>query len=394
MAAAGRGCAVNASRRLRVLVVSLGRRGGINDYGWHMAKALSSRCDVATVTSADADNRERWSTLGTPFLEVPTFSDVKSLLLSFLRFDRFARIRRFAREFAPDVIYYPGGHAWKPMLDLVLPRSAKVVLTVHDPELHPGEDTIAHRILDASNRLRVDGYVLLNSFQKDGFVRRVGLPAEKVAVLPHGVFDDLVDARRPLDEIPGLEAVSGLGADYALFVGRIQRYKGIDILLEAYASLSADTALPLVIAGEGEFSAEESALLSGLSARQVVVVNRWLSDTELASLVASARFVVLPYTTATQSGVIPLASSFGIPSIASDAGGIAEQVVDGESGLLFPSGDALTLAAVLERAFAMDDASYALVAEGARRYAATHWSWDAIAEGLVAFLDGAMDARS
>ena len=91
--------------------------------------------------------------------------------------------------------------------------------------------------------------------------------------------------------------------------------------------------MPLVIAGSGEFSPAEKELLDSIARRSDVhVVNRWLSDAEISSLVAAARFVVLPYNSATQSGVIPLASAFGTPAIASDTGGLAEQVVDGETG--------------------------------------------------------------
>ena len=376
-----------ADRRLRVLVVSLGRRGGINDYGWLMSRALALTCDVAAITSTGADNRERWATLSGLHLEVPTFSSVLGLLASFLASPRFARIVRFARSFAPDVIYYPGGHAYKPLLDLLLPRSARVVLTVHDPELHAGEDSLLHRLLDASNRLRVDGYVLLNEAQRGEFVARLKLDPTRVAVLPHGAFDHLGAARAPLAEVKGLEQAAPLAGNYALFVGRIERYKGLELLLRAYRDIEREVQFPLVIAGSGEFSSQEMELLDGLKGRPIVVLNRWLSDTEVASLVSAARFVVLPYTSATQSGVIPLASALGVPSIATDTGGLAEQVMHGETGFLFAAGDRKALAAQLEQAFAMDDAVYARMCKSATSFAEENWSWDVLAGRLISFFD-------
>jgi len=374
-----------ADKRLRVLVVSLGRRGGINDYGWLMTQALSARCAVAAVTSNGAENRERWATLGAPHLEVPTFSTLAGMLASFFAVPRFVRIMRFAREFAPDVVYYPGGHAYKPVLDLLLPRRARIILTVHDPELHAGEDSILHRALAASNRLRVHGYVLLNEAQRAGFIARHRLDPARVDIIPHGAFDHLSAASRPLGAVDGLEAVVPFTGTYALFAGRIERYKGVEILLTAYQSLPAREAFPLVIAGSGEFSQRETELLRALEDRPVVVLNRWLSDVEVASLVAAARFVVLPYTSATQSGVIPLASAFGTPAIASDAGGIAEQVLPGETGLSFPTGDSDALALALEQAFHMDDDAYARMREACRAYAEENWSWDVLAERVMAF---------
>lgn len=381
------------SRRLHVLVVSLGRRGGVTQYGWLMAKGLTLHCEVAVVSSSDAENRERWRELDIPHLEVDTFSTVPQMLVSFLAVRRFLHIRRFARDFAPDVVYYPGGHAWKPMLDLILPRTAATVLTVHDPELHEGEDSIAHRLLDESNRLHNDGYVLLNESQREAFVTRHELNPARVAMIPLGVFDDLLHAARPLLEVDSARKLAPYSGRYALFVGRIRRYKGIDTLLEAYDAMGKTRPdIPLVIAGWGEFSDEERGLLRATGGRPVFVVNKWLSELEIASLVAAARFVVLPYASATQSGVIPLATAFGIPAIASDTGGIAEQVMDGETGLLFPGGDSAALAETIVRAFSMDDDAWNRMAARCRRRAEAEWSWDGLARRLSEFFASVVEA--
>jgi len=373
--------------RPRVLVVSLGRRGGVTKYGQLMAQALRASCDVAAITSSGAANRDMWPPLGIPHLEVDTFSSVATMLLSFLAIPRFARMRRFAAAFGPDVIYYPGGHAWKPVLDWLFTRSAPTVLTVHDPELHSGENSIAHRLLDSANRLHVDGYVLLNQAQVPAFLDRNRIEPTATRVIPHGIFDDSVEARRPLDEVEGLTDLSRLTRRYVLFVGRVQHYKGVGTLLEAYRAIPEDYRPPLVIAGSGEFSAEERSMLDSFAPGQVRVENRWLSEVEISSLVGAARFVVLPYLSATQSGVIPLASAFGTPAIASDTGGLAEQVRAGETGLLFPPGDSQALARTIERAFALDDAEYEAMSSACRTLATTEWAWSVLAKRLVDFFD-------
>jgi len=376
---------VPGTRRMRVLVVSLGRRGGVTEYGYLMSKALRECCDVAAISSAAAENRERWPELGIPHLEVATFNGVFTMLLSSLAFWRFSSMRTFAREFRPDVIYYPGGHAWKPILGFILPRSAITVLTVHDPELHRGEDTLSFRLLAAVNRLRVYGYVLLNQSQRQAFIDEHNLPPTSVTVIPHGAFDGFVDAVVPLTTFADLSHIERFRGRFALFVGRIQRYKGIDTLLTAYLAIPAHLRMPLVIAGSGEFSPAERELLRQAESDDVIVVNRWLTDPEAASLVDAARFVILPYTSATQSGVIPLASVFGTPAIASDTGGIAEQVVNGETGMLFPAGDVSALARTLERAFALSELEYLAMSERAREYATANWSWSVLAQQLLDF---------
>jgi glycosyltransferase involved in cell wall biosynthesis len=379
---------VSAPRRLRILVVTLGRRGGVTEYGWLMARALTRHADVAAISSAFADNREKWAALDGPRLAVKTFSSPLGVLLSFLALPRFLRIGRFARRFRPDVVYYPGGHAWKPLLDVLLPRSALTVHTVHDPKLHPGEDSIGFRLLSWANRRRAAGYVLLSEPQRAEFVARRGLDPAQVTVIPHGVFDDYPSAPRDLRDLG-----SSLGIDlpalgpYLLFVGRIRWYKGIDTLLKAYAMLAPEEAGPLVIAGSGELSEGEQAELTALGGRPVHFVNQWLSDADMAALVSSARFVVLPYRSATQSGVVPLASAFGIPAIASATGGLVDQVVDGETGMLFPPGDADALRGLLVRAYAMGEADYGRMSRACRELASREWGWDGLALRLVRFCE-------
>jgi alpha-maltose-1-phosphate synthase len=376
------------ARRLRILVVSLGRRGGVPEYGWLMTKALSRHADVGVIYSAFAENRDKWEALDCPQLAVRTISGLTSLALSFFAFGRFAAIRRFAREFRPDVVYYPGGHVWKPLLDLLLPRSAVTVVTVHDPHLHAGEDSLLWRLLDWSNRLRASGFVLLNQSQHADFVARFGLDPSRVAVIPHGLFDDYL----PSSGIgPDVTAIAGVNETdvgrYLLFAGRIRRYKGLDTLLTAYAALATRDAGTLVIAGSGELTEAENGQLRDLRGRPVHLVNRWLSDPEIAALVSAARFVILPYRSATQSGVVPMASALGIPAIASATGGLVEQVVDGSTGLLFPPEDAAALQALLARAYAMGDAEYGRMSTQCREHALANWAWDGLSSQLARFCE-------
>lgn len=375
-----------APPRLRVLVVNLGRRGGVTEYGWLMTRGLTRHAQVAAIYSAFAENREKYASLESPSLAVETFSSGLGLLLSFLAINRFVRIVRFARRFRPDVVYYPGGHAWKPLLDLLLPRRARTVHTVHDPNLHPGEDTLASRLLSWANRRRADGYVLLSQPQRTEFMARHGLEPARVAVIPHGVFDDYRPSSGGLAEVATRLGLPALDEEpYILFVGRLRWYKGIDTLLEAYAQLPPASAGRLVIAGSGDLGPGEQARLASLGDRPVSFANIWLSDADMAGLVEGARFVVLPYRSATQSGVIPLASAFGVPAIASATGGLVEQVVDGETGWLFPPGEARALRDLLARAYAISDADWTRMSRRARAHAATAWSWDVLSRRLLDF---------
>lgn len=373
---------MSAERRMRVLIVTLGRRGGVTEYGWLMGRALARDCDVAVICSEYAENRQKWETLEVPLLSVKTFSSLTTVIGSYFNAPRFARMRSFARSFDPDIVYYPGGHAWKPVLDILLPRRARIILTVHDPELHSGEDSVLHRVHNAINRFRVDGYVILNESAKERFVRRNALAPEQVIVLPHGVFDDYADEDVPVEAPAEASAVNDR---YLLFVGRLLPYKGLAVLLRAYAQHDGHLP-PLVVAGSGQPTDEERYWIGEVASKhQLVLINRWLSDSEMAALVQRARFVVLPYTSATQSGVIPLASAFGVPAIASDTDGLAEQVVEGETGWLFPPGDSEALGRIIDRLAAMSDADYEAMSARVRNHAESNWSWRTLAGRLIEF---------
>ena len=242
------------------------------------------------------------------------------------------------------------------------------------------------RVLDKANRRHVAGYVLLNRSQAADFARRLGLDPTRLTVIPHGVLDDYLPASGAPPDIGALTGVAGSYVGrYVLFIGRIRPYKGLDTLLTAYAMLEDDQAGPLVIAGSGDLSTAETERLVALQDRPVHFVNTWLSDAEIAALVSGARFVVLPYLRASQTGVIPLASAFGIPAIASATDGLVEQVLDGVTGFLFPPGDASALCGLLAKALSMSDEAYGQMSSRCAEHARDNWGWAPLSSRLIRF---------
>lgn len=119
-----------------------------------------------------------------------------------------------------------------------------------------------------------------------------------------------------------------------LFFGRIDKYKGIDILLRAYQKIEEKykDKVTLTIVGNGDLSGY-SKLLKEVD--HISIVNRWIKDEEVESVFTGKNIVtVCPYRDATQSGVILVSYDYGVPVIAADTGGLEEQVIDGETGFL------------------------------------------------------------
>lgn len=140
-----------------------------------------------------------------------------------------------------------------------------------------------------------------------------------------------------------------------LTVGRLVERKGVVHLVEALAALSRDVDARLVVIGDGPEAPHIRARAEALGVSERVDLRGRVPDGVLRAAYASADVFVLPAIVDARGdteglGVVLLeAMNFGVPVIASAAGGIVDIVVDGETGLLVPPADAGKLAAALER---------------------------------------------
>lgn len=117
--------------------------------------------------------------------------------------------------------------------------------------------------------------------------------------------------------------------DYILYLGFIHPYKGISVLETSFSSLKNEE-IKLVIAGKGN----DPALNKLKDNNSVLVINRWISNSEMVSLIKNCKVVVCPYLSASQSGIPQLAFNFGKPIIATRVGGFPFFIKDKNTGLL------------------------------------------------------------
>ena len=122
---------------------------------------------------------------------------------------------------------------------------------------------------------------------------------------------------------------------YILFFGRIEEYKGISLLYRAFTeSPNLFKHYSLVIAGKGNLPFHRIS-----NEEYVIILNRYIKDTEIANMYKNAACVVYPYISATQSGVLSLAYYFKTPLLASDVPFFKDNIQQANSGLLFKRGD-------------------------------------------------------
>jgi glycosyltransferase involved in cell wall biosynthesis len=138
------------------------------------------------------------------------------------------------------------------------------------------------------------------------------------------------------------EACSALGLNpherYALFFGLIRDYKGLDTLLEAWAQFRR-SGHKLLIAGEFYASRDKYLnLIEQLGLQDDIILHdHFIPDSDVAHYFSVADCVVLPYKTATQSGVTQIAYNFRTPIIVTNVGGLKEIVPDGVVGYVVDS---------------------------------------------------------
>jgi glycosyltransferase involved in cell wall biosynthesis len=131
-----------------------------------------------------------------------------------------------------------------------------------------------------------------------------------------------------------------------LFVGRIRKYKGLDLLAKAWPMVSNQKKI-LTIAGKGAGSSKIQQVGAN-------VVDKWLSNSEIEDLVRGSKLVVLPYIEASQSGVIAIAHSLSTPVVVTPVGGLIDQISIGKNGLIARDTSPESLAEAIDQALLID----------------------------------------
>ncbi len=269
---------------------------------------------------------------------------------------------------AADVVHYQWLTA--PALDArLLPRGPALVMTAHgflrQAEGGPAGDEALRRM---------DAVVALSEYGAERLRSSGTVAPDRLHVIPHGAFDYLTKLpdERPLP--PELEGVEG---SVILCFGLIRPYKGVDVLLRAFAELDGPE---LWIVGR-PLGADVSELerLAAAAPGRVRFVTRYVEDAEVPAIMRRADIVVLPYRDAEQSGVLYTALPFGKPIVASAVGGFPEVIQGHGAGRLVPPGDPDALAACLRELLAQPAERERL---GAAALAAAEgpYSWDSVAK--------------
>ena len=158
-------------------------------------------------------------------------------------------------------------------------------------------------------------------------------PDADFTVIQHPLYShfgekkDRKEAESALGLLPGKKNI--------LFFGLIRRYKGLDILLRAFEKLPDD--YQLIVAGEpyGSFEPYQKIIDEmGNAGERIHTVLKYIKDSEVKDYFSVADLAVLPYRSATQSGISSVSYHFEVPMIVTDVGGLKETIGDRGTGLV------------------------------------------------------------
>jgi glycosyltransferase involved in cell wall biosynthesis len=312
-------------------------RGGIAHYNALLAKALGTRHRVNTITF----KRQYPSLLfpGTTQQETgddPSAVPAPTLVDSINPLNWFAVGRRLKRD-RPDLIIFK---YWLPFFGPCFGTIARVARmnghtktlficdNVLPHERRPGDRAFTRYAFGAAD------YFLVQSAAVERDLRTLH-PGAAYRFAPHPVYNNFGSS------LPRDAARASLGITeerVLLFFGYIRRYKGLHVLLDALHALPP--AFPVRLLVVGEFYDEESSYRDqverlGLTSR-VTIVSDYVPNADVRTYFSAADAVVLPYLSATQSGIAQIAYNFDKPIIATNVGGLAEIISDGATGFIVP----------------------------------------------------------
>jgi glycosyltransferase involved in cell wall biosynthesis len=265
----------------------------------------------------------------------------------------------------------------------------KIALTAHNVNAgkRDSNDSLLNR-MTLRIQYRLADHIFVHTEQmKDELLQDFRVRKETVTVIPFGINN-----AAPCTDLTVTDAKQRLGLKHGdraiLFFGNIGPYKGLDHLVAAFHRISAQNEeYRLIIAGKHRSGAEkyvnEICEATNRDVKQGRIIRRieHVPDDQTELYFKAADVLILPYTFVSQSGVLFLGYSFGLPVVATDVGSLRDDIVEGETGFLCQPSDPADLARTIEAYFESDlFKNLSGRRQQIREYARKRHSWEVVGE--------------
>ncbi len=316
-------------------------RGGLATYNERLARAFRGAGDEVRLVTFSLQYPDFLFPGQTQFSTEPGPADLAiEVSLNSVNPLSWWRVGRKLRAERPDLVVF---RFWLPFMGPALGTVARLVRgngytrvvaitdNVIPHEKRPGDGPLTRYFLRACDGFVTMSRSVLNDLQQLGFGRQPAL------YRPHPLYDNFGPIKTKPAALAALRLPDTTG--YLLFFGFIRAYKGLDIMLEAFADKRvAELPIKLIIAGEFYEDAapyEELIQRYQLEAR-IIRATDFIPNEKVVDYFCAADLIVQPYKNATQSGVSQIAYHFERPMLVTDVGGLAELIPAGIVGYVVP----------------------------------------------------------
>ena len=258
---------------------------------------------------------------------------------------------RKIRQWKPDVLILRYWMSWfAPALGWIARHAggAKVIALIDNAlphERHFFDKPLARWFFKAC-----DGFVTLSPSVTEDLLKL--RPGARYAEISHPLFTHFGE------KLPKEEAEDRLGLSHGfrnlLFFGLIREYKGLDVLLEAFRGL--DERYRLIVAGEpyGSFDKYEKIIATLPGKDRISLFTDYIKDSDVKLFFSAADLTVLPYKSATQSGIAAISYHFDVPMVTTLTGSIGSAVQEAGTGIAVPPADPHAVREAVVRYFEED----------------------------------------
>ena len=295
---------------------------------------------------------------------------------------------RTARELAswkPDVLIMRYWMSWfAPSLGSVARKMPRVCRTIGILDnVIPHEPHFFDRPFTSWFLKSLDGCVTLCGEVASDLLKI--RPEARYTVLPHPVYNHFGSRLEKAEAEQLLGIPNKEGSRNLLFFGLIREYKGLDILLRALRLL--DSRYRLIIAGEpyGSFEKYQALIDADPDPSRIFLYPQYIRDSDVKKYFSAADLTVLPYRSATQSGISAVSNHFELPMVVTDVGGLKETIGDRGTGLVCEECTPECVAAAIERYFEEPELRESMVENIKKEN--ERLSWNRFCKNLVEFID-------
>ncbi|MDR1672637.1 MAG: glycosyltransferase [Bacteroidales bacterium] len=341
--------------RILILAPAYPYRGGLASFTEMLARSFTARGEDVQIATFTLQYPQLLFPGKTQFSESPPPDGLRIIrLLNSVNPFNWIRTGIRIRRMQPDMLIV---RYWTPFLSPSLGmvcrlarKNRHTTVLANVDNVVPHEQHFYDALLTRYFVRSVDGFLYMSQQVKDDLDRFTSRPA---VFAPHPLFSNF--GERVTREEACLRLHLDPNHQYLLFFGLIRPYKGLDLMLDAWAmwrQQGGTAGRKLIVAGE--FYTDPSKYLDRMERlgirEDIILHDRFIKDNEVKYYFSLADMLVQPYKSATQSGVTQIAYHFETPMIVTRVGGLAEIVTDDKAGYVVPP-DARQLSEAMEKAF-------------------------------------------